>query len=242
MADRVREKPITVTLLNDHKFRKQIVQSLDSENTDLKEDAFLSDKTRSFDRQRVAKNIDIFTKPLQKSGKRGGRQKIKMSDLGSLVKTDPFREGAKDYSQDKDGDGGDSPIRKMSSTNDYVEDIPLGDVTTLNTVEYKYYGFYFRIRQKLEQFWGRSIQEKAQELASSGRRVPASENLITALVVVLNPSGSIIDIYLKGSSGIKELDDAAIEAFNEAGPFPNPPKDLVRNGKVTIEWGFVVSS
>jgi outer membrane biosynthesis protein TonB len=44
------------------------------------------------------------------------------------------------------------------------------------------------------------------------------------------------------TSGIKELDDAAIESFNDAGPFPNPPKGLVVDGKVTIEWGFVVKS
>lgn len=233
---------MTVRLQTDSEFRKQIVQSLDSDSKEIKDDAFLSDKTRAFDRQRIAKKIDTFTPPSMKAGEKGGGKKIKMKDLGALVQADPFREAAKEYTKKKDGDGGTEAVRKVSSTNDYVEDIPLGDLTNLNTVEYKYYGFYHRIRQRLEQFWGRSIQEKAAELAGQGRRVPASDQLITALVVVLNTKGSIVDIYLKGSSGIKELDDAAIESFNEAGPFPNPPRGMIQNGRVTIEWGFVVSS
>jgi len=49
-------------------------------------------------------------------------------------------------------------------------------------------------------------------------------------------------VRIIGTSGIKELDDAAIESFNEAGPFPNPPKGMIRNGRVTLEWGFVVKS
>lgn len=79
----------------------------------------------------------------------------------------------------------------LSATNDYVEEVALGDFTHLNTVEYKFYGFYHRIRQKLEQFWGRSILEKAANIFRAGRRLPASENLITSLQVTLNESGEI---------------------------------------------------
>src|SRR5207237_747484 len=108
-------------------------------------------------------------------------------------------------------------------------------------VEYKFYGFYHRIRQKLEQFWGKSIQEKSQLIFRSGRKI-ASADYITSLQVTLNAKGEIIGVKILGASGIKELDDAAVESFNEAGPFPNPPKELLVDGKATIEWGFVVKS
>jgi hypothetical protein len=49
-------------------------------------------------------------------------------------------------------------------------------------------------------------------------------------------------VKILGASGVKELDDAAVESFNHAGPFPNPPKDLLINDVATIEWGFVVNS
>lgn len=235
------DRPLVVRMESDTK--KQIVQSEDSERKDVQDDSFLSDKNRSFDRQTRARVTDKFNQgERSEGGKKSGKKDIKLSDLGAGVGEDPFKKAAEDYKKQKNGDGGKNPNQTVSSTNDHVEDIPLGDLTHLNTVEYKYYGFYHRIRQKLEQFWGRSLYDKAEEMVRAGRRVPASEELVTALVITLDHKGDIVDIHIKGSSGVKELDDAAIESFNEAGPFPNPPKDLVVNGRVTLEWGFVVKS
>lgn len=235
------KRPLVVRVEKDK--RKQIVQSEDSDRKDVQDDSFLSDKNRSFDRQTRAKVTDKFNQGQRsEGGKKSGSKDLKLSDLGSGVGEDPFKKAADNYKKQKNGEGGKDPSRTVSSTNDHVSDISLGDLTHLNTVEYKYYGFYHRIRQKLEQFWGRSLHAKAEEMIRAGRRVPASEELITALVITLDHKGDIIDIHIKGSSGVRELDDAAIESFNEAGPFPNPPKDLVVNGKVTLEWGFVVQS
>lgn len=137
---------------------------------------------------------------------------------------------------------GKAGVNGLAQSNDFVDDVPLGDMTNLNTTEFKYYGFYHRIRQKLEQHWGSSIKDKAKNLYRSGRRMPASDNLITAVTVILNDSGNIVDIKIEGTSGIRELDQAAIESFNKAGPFPNPPKGLLVGGRATIQWGFVVKS
>lgn len=130
----------------------------------------------------------------------------------------------------------------LAQNNDFVEEVPLGDMTNLNTTEFKYYGFYHRIRQKLEQHWGSSIKDKAKNLYRSGRRMPASENLITSVAVTLDETGKIVDMQIEGTSGVRELDQAAIESFNKAGPFPNPPKGLLIGGRATIQWGFVVKS
>lgn len=130
----------------------------------------------------------------------------------------------------------------LARNNDFVEDVPLGDMTNLNTTEFKYYGFYHRIRQKLEQYWGSTIQSKAKNLYRSGRRIPASDNLITAITVTLDDHGNILEIKIAGTSGIRELDQAAVESFNKAGPFPNPPKGLLVGGRAVIQWGFVVKS
>lgn len=133
-------------------------------------------------------------------------------------------------------------INGLAQNSDFVEEIPLGDMTNLNTTEFKYYGFYHRIRQKLEQHWGSSIKDKAKNLYRSGRRMPASDNLITSITVILNDHGQIVDMQIEGTSGVRELDQAAIESFNKAGPFPNPPKGLLVGGRATIQWGFVVKS
>lgn len=207
------------------------------------DDAFLSDKDRYFDRETRARVVDRFQNSSGEGGKRSGTKKnIRLSDLGMQVGEDPFKQAAKDYKKQKDGDTGSDPNPKVSSTSDYLKDIPLGDMTQLNTTEYKYYGFYYRIKQRLEQFWGRSLMDKANEMVRGGRKVASAEEFITALEITLDNEGEIIAIKVTAGSGIKELDDAAIESFNEAGPFPNPPKGMVEDGKVRLEWGFVVKS
>lgn len=130
----------------------------------------------------------------------------------------------------------------LGQNNDYVDDIPLGDMTKLNTVEFKYYGFYHRIRQKLEQYWGNSLQKKAQALFKAGKKLVMDTDKITALIIILDNKGQIVKIDVKSTSGVKELDDAAIESFNRAGPFPNPPRGMLKNGMAYLEWGFVVKS
>lgn len=238
--------------------KKQIVQSEDADSIVKQKNAFLSDKDRSFDRQTVAKNIDSFKRAAQGDAsvtqkaqtkeaeikKKADIKNLKLSDIGIAAgEAMPKKMARAPASQSIKGmKNGDPLAQGLSATNDYVEEVTLGDFTHLNTVEYKFYGFYHRIRQKLEQFWGKSIQEKAEAIFRSGRRLPASENLITSLQVALNERGEIVSVKILGASGVKELDDAAIESFNQAGPFPNPPKELLVNGKATIDWGFVVKS
>ena len=238
--------------------KSQIVQSEDAESILKQKDAFLSDKDRSFDRQTVSKNTDLFKRAAKGNAqvtqkaqakeaefkKKADMKNLKLSDFGVASGEPVPQKIARSPASDatKGMENGDPLSQGLSSTNDYVEEITLGDFTHLNTVEYKFYGFYHRIRQKLEQFWGKSIQEKATAIFKSGRRLPASENLITSLQVTLNERGEIVGVKILGASGVKELDDAAIESFNQAGPFPNPPKELLVNGKATIDWGFVVKS
>lgn len=237
--------------------KKQIVQSEDSASSEKRDSAFLSDKTRSFDRQTVSKTIDTFNKTgkgnstktqiaektAEAPKKKVDMKDIKLSDIGMQPYEMPQKiERSPASASEKGLENGDPTAKGFSSTNDYVQEVALGDFTHLNTVEFKFYGFYHRIRQKLEQFWGKSIQEKSHALFRSGRRMPASQDLITSLQVTLNDKGEIVKVKILGASGVKELDDAAVESFNEAGPFPNPPKDLLVNGYATIEWGFVVKS
>lgn len=225
--------------------KKQIVQSEDSTLAEKRENAFLSDKDRAFDRETISKKIDLFKKAAKgNAAKTQKAQKdIKLSDLSISNDFTPTQAVARKPASESDQglENGDPAETGLSATNDYVEEVKLGDFTHLNTVEYKHYGFFHRIRQKLEQFWGRSIQEKTASLFRSGRKI-ASQDYATSLQVTLNAKGEITAVKIMGASGVKELDDAAIESFNQAGPFPNPPKDLLVNGFATIQWGFIVKS
>ncbi|MBF0359689.1 MAG: TonB C-terminal domain-containing protein [Oligoflexia bacterium] len=137
---------------------------------------------------------------------------------------------------------GDANSRGLSRNNDFIEDVPLGDITNLNTIEFKHFGFYSRIRERLEQYWGATLKSKADQIYRTGKKLTHGHNYITSLKITIDLKGNIVKIQLMGSSGQEQLDNAAIESFNKAGPFPNPPKDLLKDGVATLEWGFVVRS
>jgi TonB family protein len=236
---------------NNQILKKQIVQTQESEMKKKSETAFLGEKDAYFDRQTVARVVDKFNNgggnhtadglgqgEKTRSASKQVAKKISFKDIGlGLNKISPDTTPL-----EAEEAGGQRGLgRGVSSTNDYIEDVPLGDFTRLNTQEFKFYGFYHRIRSKLEQFWGRNIQEQAEKVFKQGRRIPASDNHVTSLLIKLNSQGEIVNVKVKSTSGIKELDDAAIESFNQAGPFPNPPKEMLVNGLATIEWGFVVN-
>ncbi|MCP4913658.1 MAG: energy transducer TonB [Oligoflexia bacterium] len=199
---------------------------------------------------RVTKDMFLAKKSVKKKKTKGkslkkklkGKKRISLSDLmvGEEEK-EPQKEATPTLAS-LGLENGRAPTAGLSQNNDFVEDVPLGDMTALNTVEYKYYGFYHRIKQKLEQYWGDTLRKKAEALYKSGRRIPASTNKITSLLITIDNFGNIVDIKVKGTSGVRELDDAAIESFNRAGPFPNPPSGMMKDGIAQIEWGFVVKS
>ncbi|MEI7440612.1 MAG: energy transducer TonB, partial [bacterium] len=63
---------------------------------------------------------------------------------------------------------------------------------------------------------------------------------ITSLVVKLDSKGFIKDIEKIGLSGIERFDQAAIQSFYEAAPFPHPPQEMLKDGTLDIRWDFVV--
>lgn len=131
-----------------------------------------------------------------------------------------------------------------SQTNDYIKDIDVGLETVLNTREFKYYSYYNRIRKQLAQHWEGRVRDKLSRLFKEGR-APAATNRdrITKLMIVLNDKGTLVRVQVLSDSGVRDLDDAAIEAFRAAAPFPNPPKGIVEgDGTVKIRWDFVLET
>ncbi|MDH4466963.1 MAG: energy transducer TonB, partial [Bacteriovoracaceae bacterium] len=139
-----------------------------------------------------------------------------------------------------ESEGGD--VKRASSNNDYIKNAQLGDITNLNTAEYKFYGFYARIRGQLEQYWGSELKSKSSSLFKKGRSIASGQELITNLEITIDKEGKIIKVAIVTTSGVQEIDEAAIDAFEKAGPFPNPPKELVLSGEAILRWGFVVRS
>ncbi len=267
VADKVkRENKIKLVLLDKNKKiielpdnlkksakKMQIVQNEDQGKKERPKDTrFLGEKDQTFEKNSIARRVGIFEESGKgvKSGERevGGEKKpdtkvdskkisfddLKMASL-QPKEIEKFKKGGKILGTEN----GTKKDPGLSASNDYVDDVPVGEVTNLNTIEFKYYGFYNRIRKRLEQYWGNSLRQKAESFFRQGRSF-SSEVKVTSLLVTIDSQGNITKVLLKSTSGINELDEAAIESFNKAGPFPNPPTGMLINGEATIEWGFVV--
>jgi TonB family protein len=62
---------------------------------------------------------------------------------------------------------------------------------------------------------------------------------VTEVRVALNGRGELAKIVVTGPSGVTELDDEAVHAFQAAAPFVNPPKELANaEGLITFAFSF----
>lgn len=131
--------------------------------------------------------------------------------------------------------------QKPAATDDYIENVAEGEETLLSTREFIYYTYYQRIKNQLSQYWEPKIKEKVTRLFSQGRNIAATGDKITKIIITLNAKGILIKVQVLEQSGVKDLDDAAVEAFRAAAPFPNPPKGIEdSDGTIKIRWDFVL--
>jgi protein TonB len=131
----------------------------------------------------------------------------------------------------------------VSQTDDHLKDVQTGAETILSSREFVYYAYYSRIKDRLRLYWEPKIKEKMNRIFASGRKIASEEDRITKLVIVLDQAGKLIKVQVLSESGLKDLDDAAIEAFQAAAPFPNPPKGIIESdGTIKIRWDFVIEA
>lgn len=86
------------------------------------------------------------------------------------------------------------------------------------------------------------IQQKVEKLVRTGRNPANFGSKVTRLVITLDDKGILTRVQVRTTSGLEDLDDAAVDAFRAAAPFPNPPRDLIKNGIVQINWDFILES
>lgn len=132
---------------------------------------------------------------------------------------------------------------EASKTSDYLKEVATGAQTLLNTREFVYFSYYNRIREKLRQQWEPRIREKVRHVIKSGRSIASARDRITKVVIILSENGSLERVQVISESGITDLDEAAVDAFRAAEPFPNPPKGIIESdGKIRIKWEFILEA
>ena len=122
-----------------------------------------------------------------------------------------------------------------SPSNDLVDE-ELGRGMNVNTREILYAGYINRIKRIVSFYWNQNLDN----LPNSVRLTRARYD--TVVYVVLDDMGALQSIEVTDRCGEAALDQAVVQAFRVAGPFPNPPEQLIaKDGRVYLEdMGFTV--
>jgi TonB family protein len=176
--------------------------------------------------------------PIDKLVRKNSPNNNKMPSLANFKPQFHWQPSRDQESANSNGNGA-----PESQTNDYLKNIDPGAQTLLSTREFVYYSYYSRIRTQLRHYWEPKIRDKIHHLFKQGRSIASSRDHITKVIITLDARGTLIKVQVIEESGVRDLDDAAVEAFKAAAPFPNPPKGIVeQDGTIKIRWDFVLEA
>jgi TonB family protein len=243
----------------DLKTKNQVVQTEKATPTDKPvPDAFLGEHSQVVDRETVSKSRNTVmehtgrqaqtqTHPSQaeqaktETKSKPQPQTAEIPSLGALAVPIVPKYQPKTMKKLEEEAHNDNWADQGSAPQDYVNGYHESDRTLLNTKEYLFYGYYQRIRARLDSAWVPILKAKLNHYYNTGRHLASEMEHRTKVLVVMNGTGEIVKVELVSESGTRDLDEAAIDAFNEAGPFPNPPKGIVNaGGEIEIPWEFIL--
>lgn len=229
--------------------RKRIVQTRVEQVTEKAADrSFLGQRTQVVERETVARGQTQtpggVSRPASSASKVQPAASTPSMDLARLgvgvVPPPRVRPGTeadlhRERAQDSQMPGG--------PASEYIQGLKESEVTALNTREYVFYGYFQRIRESLDLAWNRSLREQLTRLYRKGRKLASETDHLTRTLVTLNAAGEVTRVQVIEESGSRDLDQAAIEAFRRAGPFPNPPQGILdARGEIQIRWDFILKT
>lgn len=248
--------PIATALPKEKETAKQVVESEQTADTSTPKDAkYLGERNQTADVETKARKVDIFRQGGAASQAGNGGKALSLKDLAPAKEITPptklemegyKREQQRQQTADAQNAGkpGNQRVDNLgSANNDYLKDVKEGDRTMLSTKEFVYFGYYRRIRQQLEVAWNSKLRATLETYGVGGRQLASDKHYVTGVVVILDRYGTITGVQVLERSGATDLDQAAIDAFNSAGPFPDPPSGLVdEKGEIRIPWNFILQS
>ena len=198
------------------------------------------EKLKTIKMEDIRPKFDIQKSIENKVAQEKLQEKLNEDDV--IKKFEKSQEIAKQQPQQPENKQGQNGSQS-SQTLDYIKNLDPGLETLLTTKEFVYYTYYARIRRQLNQHWGPKVREKLTKLYQQGRTIASTEDKVTKLLITLDKDGRLLKAQVIGDSGIRDLDEAAVEAFRAAAPFPNPPPGIVDpDGAIKIRWDFILEA
>lgn len=113
-----------------------------------------------------------------------------------------------------------------------------GDANLVNTRSFKYWDFFQRVKERVRDEWNPGASYQARDPYG---KVYGSKDRLTVLAVTLDMKGAVQRLQVVRESGLPFLDEEAMRAFRQAGPFPNPPAGLGDDsGRIAFSFGFLL--
>jgi TonB family protein len=115
-----------------------------------------------------------------------------------------------------------------------------GDVTALNTREFKYATYMNQIRRRIGEAWYPRVDEAMRSRDPEGKSFFYKQRTVT-LNVTLDLSGRVTELDVAETSNIDFYDRLAISSVKQAQPFLNPPAGMFeRDGVARFPFSFTV--
>lgn len=204
--------------------------------------------------ERFQVNPDVLAPTYSKEAK------LQLEDLIDLQVTEPStgaRVGNDRFDPDRDGsmaalnspfsvtnrDGLQKPVPAShrsqalaGAPNNDLLDEEKGTSVNLNTNEFLFANYLNRIRRLVNFYW----QQNLDNLPPS--TMITKSQYATEVYVVLSAHGALATVDVTEESGSPAIDNCVVDAFEMAGPFPNPPEQLIGpDGLVELpDFGFTV--
>src|SRR5690606_4746518 len=124
-----------------------------------------------------------------------------------------------------------SPLENM------VPEVRPGNQTALRSRKHPFAQFIATMHRTIHDKWAFGFLEQLDTMGRSNEL--NKPGLWTRVEIVLNSDGSLDKLRTVRYSGNMQFDGAAREVVRNAGPYPQPPRDILSgNGKVYIHWAF----
>jgi TonB family protein len=105
----------------------------------------------------------------------------------------------------------------------------IGKATQLNTRELVGATYLNHIRRLVNFYWSQNLDNLPSSV------LLARPSYTSVVDVILDSDGAVVAMNLTQPCGSPELDEAVLQAFRLAGPFPNPPRQLIEaDGKIYL--------
>lgn len=129
-----------------------------------------------------------------------------------------------------------------SSVNIRLDGMTVGRITALNTdaSNIKYYTFFSRLIPQLRPRWEAEVQSAIGHKLALTSDSRATKDYVSIVEFYLDSKGHFRRALIRRVSGLPSLDEAGVNAFENAAPFFNPPEEMIEDDLVKLQFAFIV--